>query len=325
VVFVLALLVAFTFRFWMPIASPNPRIDVFAMGQQSAEHVLEGKNPYATPVRVDPEGRTDRRSTLDGYVYPPGALFVQTLAYAAVRDVRYGSVLAEAVVAFALWRLARKRWREPTAELIALLFLYFPRGLFVLEQAWTDTIVLMFFALFLILRDSGKYSGGAAVFGLMVSVKQYMVLALTHFTVLEKRWRPVAISLGALVLATVPFALFDARSFLRNGILFVGQRPIDDLSLTTSALLARSYGVALPAWWSVCIGVFLTVVTLVLQRRMDPVLGFNYSLAITYFGMFLFGAAAFCNWYYLVAGFVLFTLVMSGSGGHGLPSAPEPH
>ena len=296
------------------------------MGQQSSEHLLQGKNPYATPVRVDPEGRTDRRSTLDGYAYPPGALAVQTLAYAATGDVRYGSVLAEAVVAFALWLLARRRWREATAELIALLFLYFPRGLFVLEQAWTDTVVLMFFALFLLLRESGKYSAGAAVFGLMVSVKQYMGLALAHFAVLERRWRSVAISLGVLFLVAAPFAVSDGQSFLRNGILFVAQRPIDDLSLTTSALLARSFGFALPAWWSVLIGVFLTIVTLLLQRQMNPLLGFNYSLAITYFGMFLFGSAAFCNWYYLVAGFVLFTLVMSEDGGDGsdyrLPRSP---
>ena len=57
-VFAIGVLAAFALRIWLPIASPAPVIDVFAQLQDSSQHLLQGKNPYTTPVSDVYQGKT---------------------------------------------------------------------------------------------------------------------------------------------------------------------------------------------------------------------------------------------------------------------------
>ena len=49
VVFFAAVAAGFVLRLAMPVVSPSPVIDVFAQFQESAQHLLEGLNPYTVP------------------------------------------------------------------------------------------------------------------------------------------------------------------------------------------------------------------------------------------------------------------------------------
>jgi hypothetical protein len=318
-VFVAAVVVALGFRLWMPVASPAPVIDVFAFCTESAQHLLEGKNPYTTPVADVYQGAAAGLGySIKAYIYLPADLLIQTASYALTGDVRYGYVLAELVVALILWRLSRRRWGESTAQLIALLFLYNPRSLFVIEQSWVDPLILMFFALFLLLRERGKPTAASIAYGYMLFLKQHLLFAFFQWFILERNWKRILTGLAVGFLTLLPFAIWDWRGLLHNGILFTVNVPFRADSLTIFSFLA-SLGVPHPSYsWAVPIGAVIMLLTFIPQRLIDPLRGYLFSVTITMFGMFLILSTSFCNYYYLVAGQLIFLLALGGR-----PPLPE--
>jgi hypothetical protein len=309
--FVAGALLACVFRIWMPMASPAPVIDTFSISQEASAFVLEGRNPYITPV-TDVYGGADIGYVLPAYVYLPAGLYVQVLSYAAAGDVRYAYVVAEILTALIAWRMARRRWPGPTAECIALLFLYNPRSLFVIEQGWLDPLVLACAALSLLLRDHQRPIAASLSYGYMVSVKPYMAYALIQWLIIERNRRHMAAALLVGILTVTPFLLADWRSFVANGVLFNALIPFRRQSLTVYALLSRTLGLLPPPGLTVLVGGILTGLTWIPQRRIQPIRGFLFAVTTTLFGMFLFGSSGFCNWYYLVGGFMIFLIAASG-------------
>lgn len=319
-VFLAAALVAAAFRLWIPLASPSPAIDVFSMSQQSAAHLLGGRDPYSAPVTDVYEGRNDPRFLVKAYVYSPAALYLQTLAYAATRDVRYASVFAELAVAFALWKLARRRWGDPVAELVTLLFLYNPRALFVIEQGWIDPLILALLGTFLLLREGGRRGAASAAYGFTLALKQNMAFAWPLWLIIERDWRRVLTGLAVAALTFLPFLVIGPKAFIENGVLLTALVPFRDDTLTVTSLLARTWGFRPPPGWTAGIGTVLTVVAFLPQKRIEPLRGYLFAIATVTFGMFLLGTATFCNWYYLVAGLLLFLL--AAGDGRAEPGAP---
>jgi len=312
VVFIAAVLAALAFRLWMPVASPAPVIDVFSFCTESAQHLLQGKNPYTTPVSDVYNGAVNWGYDIKAYIYLPADLLIQTASYGLTGDVRYGYVLAELVVALVLWRLSRRRWGDSTAQLIALLFLYNPRSLFVLEQSWVDPLILMFFALFLLLRERGKPTAASIAYGYMLFLKQHMLFAFFQWFILERNWKRILTGLAVGFLTLLPFAIWDWRGLLQNGILFTVRVPFRADSLTIFSLLAR-FGVPQPSYsWAVPIGAVIMLLTFIPQRKIDPLRGYLFSVTITMFGMFMILSTSFCNYYYLVAGQLIFLLALGG-------------
>src|SRR3989338_5224881 len=105
--FGIAVLITFAFRLAMPGASPKPTIDVFVVIQESAEHLLEGRNPYDTPISNALKRQPHR---FLGYPYPPASLYPLVIGYALFGDARYIYILCEAIAAAVLWYFARSRW-----------------------------------------------------------------------------------------------------------------------------------------------------------------------------------------------------------------------
>jgi hypothetical protein len=312
-VFLLAVAAAFGFRIWLPIVFPNTAVDTFTVSQESAQHLLEGKNPYNTPVSEAERGTNRFGYLVRAYDYLPANLYLQTAAYGLTGDVRYVYVFAEAVVALAVWLLARRRWEEGVAELVCLLFLYHPCGLFVLEQAWTDPLILLAFALYLLLREGRRDSLASAAYGYMLSLKQYLVFFFVQWFFLERRWRQVLIAVAVGGLTAAPFLIADWRSFVREGVLFVVlEVPFRPDSLTLFGFLWERFGIQPPPAWSFTVGLLITVILLVPLRRMPRLRGYLFAVTTTTFGLFLFGSQAFCNYYYTVGGLLLLLLVLGG-------------
>ena|GEM_PF-725351 len=318
-----AVIVAFAFRIWMPIASPAPKIDVFSNSQESAQHLLQGKNPYTTPVSAVYQQQTGQRVYTDGYAYLPGTLYLQSASYWLTGDVRYAYVLAELIVAFSLWRLVRVRWDPSIGELTVLLFLYNPKALFVLEQSWVDPLILMFFALFLVLRAYRRPLLASASFGAMVVLKEYMVVAFFQWLIIERDWKRI---LTALVVGTailVPFTGPLVRYFTARGGFYSGSGGSPD-SLTIFSWVYRTFGLMPPPASALVAGLVLAAVTIVAQWGRPSLRGFTIGLTMTFLGMFLAGTSSVCNWYYLVAGFLIFALGLGGKRPEmGLESTSE--
>ncbi len=300
---------AFLFRVWLIFASPSPVIDVFAQFQESAQHILAGLNPYTTLVSDVYQGTRDYGYHMLGYAYPPSNLYLHVLFYFLFKDIRFGYVLMELIAAFSLYKIIPTPQKK-FAELITLLFLYNPRGLFVLEQAWSEPFILGFFALFVYLFIRNQKSSWLPVlYGYLVSLKQYLVFFIFSYLILEKRKSRIFTMLGIIILTTLPFWLWDAHSFLKYGLLFQFKTPFREDGLTLVSVFYRWFGWTAGKGLAVVLGFAINIFWL-WRFKKESVSNYLYLSTLTLFSMFLMGSQAFCNYYYLVGNLLLFILAI---------------
>jgi hypothetical protein len=317
-VFIAGVISGLGLRIWMLQVSPAPVIDVFVEFQESAQHLLAGLNPYTVPVSDVYRGTQDYGYRLLGYAYLPANLYLQTAGYAFTGDFRYACIAAEAVVAFALYQLASPAQGRRVAMLIVLLFLFHPRGLFVIEQGWTEPFIAGAFALFLWLRARRPESlAAAAAYGYMLSLKQYLVYFVLHLFMIERRGKALAVAAMTGLLTCVPFLVWDASSFFTYAVKFQLETPFRPDGLTIVSLLHRLFGFTAGKWLAGLVGLAVALYT---YRRFLPLglLGYLFAVTLTTFAIFLFGSQAFCNYYYLVSVLCLFLFAV-----HARPSGTE--
>lgn len=321
-VFLVAAVVALAFRIWLPLAvsSSSLRVDTFTSNQESARNLLEGKNPYHTPLSDVEEGARHFGYTLRAYTYLPANLYFYTAAYWATGDVRYANVFAEAAVLLILWLIAKRHWEEGAAELICLLFLYHPSSLFIIEQCFTEPLILLLMALFLLLRLWGRDSLACVAYGCLLSLKQYLLFFFLQWFLIERRWRLVLLGMLAGALSAAPFLIADCASFLREGLLYGLHIPFRADSLTIFGFLRQTLGVLPPPAWSFLVGALFTAATWIAVQPLAKLRAYLFAVAITTFGTFLFGSRAFGNYYYLVSGLLLFLIAIEGRSAEARPA-----
>jgi hypothetical protein len=296
----------FALRIWMLRVSPAPVIDVFVEFQESARHLLAGLNPYTVPVSDVYRGTQDYGYRLLGYAYLPANLYLQTLAYSLAGDFRYACIAAEAIVAFALYRVAGPGRR--VAMLAVLLFLFHPRGLLVIEQGWTEPFIAGAFALFLWLRARRPESlGAAAAYGYMLSLKQYLVYFVLHLFMIERRGKALAVAAATGLVTLVPFLVWDPSSFFTYAVKFQLETPFRPDGLTVVSLLYRLFGFTAGKWLAGLVGLGVALYTYRRFLRLGLV-GYLLAVTLTTFSIFLFGSQAFCNYYYLVSVLCVFLI-----------------
>jgi hypothetical protein len=307
---------AIFFRIMVPIVSPAPIIDVFAFSQESAQLLLKGKNPYVEKLRDPYQGQASFVVS-EHFAFPPANLYPLTLSYLAFGDVRYLSVAGDLLVALVLYRITRARWTSETAELISLAFLFHPRGLYIINFAWTENILLACFALFLLLSLRGKQAAAAATYGYFLSLKQYLLFFFLHWFIVERKiWR-VLLGIGVAVATAAPFIIWDFDSFWEGAILFnVTKTGFREDSLSITSALYPVMG-PINKSLSVIVGGIVSLCAFGVMRN-QGLAGYCRAATLSTFAMFVFGSQAFCNYYYLVGGLLLFTLIQS-------PPEPSPH
>jgi len=192
-----------------------------------------------------------------------------------------------------------------TARLAAALFLTQPRGMFVLEQGWTEPIAVLMVALslFAMIRLP-RLNGWAG--GLAVVTKQYLVLAvplLVRFGASRSGGGAGSLGLRAAfagTLVTLPFALWHVPSFIDSVVLLQTREPFRSDSLSYLSWAAREgWGTGSIVWALVAACIALLVSAF---RTPNTAAGFAASLALSSFAMFAFGSKAFCNYYFFVVG-----------------------
>lgn len=308
--FLTIVIVAFAFRVWMPIVSPNPTIDVFIYIQDSAKHFLQGMNPYTIPFDHRLSGI---RVWNVGYPYPPGGLYLHTLGYLLLGDARYIYILAEAVFCFTLWHIAGRNESRVFGELLVLLFLSHPHGTFVLEQAWTEPLILLSLSLFLLSKIHGKETLAAAVQGYMLHVKQYLLYFAIHWLMMMRRRLDFLMGVFVMLLVPLPFLLVDMSGFW-NAITvhFEASIAFHTQSLSISTFLYRNFGVAWGVLTGPIIGAIFAVGTFFLFRKFSGIFGYLFAATLTTFSMFALGGQAYSNQYYLIAGLLLLLIAVQG-------------
>ena len=147
--------------------------------------------------------------------YPPSVIYCNCVSWLLFKDVRAVWVIFDVLAALLMYALARRchpgEQGARLCQLLPLTFLFLPRSLFVIEQSWTEPLVVVSMAGFALAAESGRWpalTGG--LLGLWLGSKQYVALAIPMVLKL-RRWRAAtwicAVAVGlALVL---PFAIWD--------------------------------------------------------------------------------------------------------------------
>jgi len=292
--------------------------------------LLQGQNPYAITFQniygadsgfYNPGAVSGGRVTF-GYPYPPLSLLLAVPGQLLAGDYRY-SELAAVVLGAGLIG-----YTQPTitARLAAAIFLTQPRGMFVLEQGWTEPIAILMvaLALFTMIRHP-RLAGWAG--GLAVVTKQYLMLAvplLLRFGASRSGFGAVGFGLRGVLagtLVTLPFALWHVPSFVDSVVLLQTREPFRSDSLSFLSWAAREgWGTGSIVWAIVAACIALIVSA---SRTPNTPAGFAASLALSSFAMFAFGSKAFCNYYYFVVGTLCCSIAAQSAPSGLTPAAPN--
>jgi hypothetical protein len=299
------ILISTLLGWWVLTASPHPAIDVVVVHHDAIQALIHGHNPYAiTFENIYGAGspfysasEIDRDRVLFGYPYPPLSLLFALPGALIFGDYRYAMLLA-LVGAAALIGYGR---RDAVNKLAAVLFLTTPGIFFVLEQGWTEPVVVLLIAATVFAgRRSPKVS--SVMGGLLLSVKQYLILAVPALWVLGRalgvrRFLAIVVTIAAVV--TLPFFVWSPRAFVHSVVQVQLQEPFRKDSLSYLSLAAHAGWGEGSALWTVGAASAALAFTLSFSRRRAR---FPLMLAFTYLATFAFGQKAFANYYFLVSG-----------------------
>ncbi|MGV3622196.1 MAG: hypothetical protein ACO1OB_15335 [Archangium sp.] len=313
---------------WLFHVSPSPDIDVFAFQTQSAQALVHGENPYALRFRDIYFGRAEYDAvalygeglSVDGvlqfgFPYFPLSLLLTTPAQVLLGDYRYTQLLAVLFTAGVMF------WLRPgrNAVLAGALFVFSPRIFFVLEQGWTEPLVVALLAA-VALANEKKPSLTPWVFGLLLAVKQYTLFMVPlGWLLLADDQRNVKSALlffakAALTasVVTLPFVLWNPGEFWFSVVKLQTLQPFRGDSLSVMAKLAGMTGKQPAAWWAFIVA---TVVTgLSLWRIPRGSAGFLVAVTVTYLAFFATSKQAFANYYFLVIGAAALAAAALGRG-----------
>lgn len=320
------LLVHFALGAWVLRHSPNPTIDVFVFQQEATAALLHGTNPYTLTfpnIYGDQPyygpGVTANGRVNFGFPYPPVSLLLALPGYLVAGDYRYAQLLALTLSGLLL-ALARP---GKLPLLAAALLLFSPRVFFVLEQGWTEPLVVVLLALTVTCACRWPRWLPIAL-GLFVASKQTLIavplLALLlvggvgHWRVWWRLlWRAAAVAL----VVTLPLALTALREFVYSVLLLQFYQPLRTDALSFVAVLTR-HGFQVPGW--LAFGVLVVVLVLVLWAGVPTPAGFASGIGVAYLCFFAFNKQAFCNYYFFTLAALAVGIAVTQPGGSGTPA-----
>ncbi|WP_127717876.1 hypothetical protein [Halobacteriovorax sp. HLS] len=294
-------------------ASPNPLIDVYTVTQEGADFLLNGINPYSSQYSDIFNGRY---GYVAGYVYWPGILLTLSPFKWVLSDVRYFYVVSYILTLIAFNKLMLgEKIKQETRKIFLLLWMSFPVVYFVLEQTWTENLIIAQLSTLLLLLQRRRFYFAAIVLGFLCATKQYNLFlailtcayAFTHLRIKTFFTFLLICALSAIIIFT-PFLIWNHHDFIQVTLVdLLRYEPRAD-SLSWASWLFHHYQIRIPSLISMSIYLLPTLIGsyfIVLKKKND-LRELIFWLITTYFCVFLFGKQAFCNYYYLIS-FLLIT------------------
>jgi hypothetical protein len=242
------------------------------------------------------------------FSYPPLQLLLAALPQRLLGDYRYLQAAAVTGSA-ALLLLARP---GVNARLAAGLLLTAPSLVLVVEQGWTEPMVVLFLSLTLFSAARARRLLPLALAGLF-AIKQY-TLALAPLVFLLEQERKAGLvlllrSLGLAALTVLPFALWNGPGLWNDLVRFQVLQPFRADSFAFPALLlARGLPVT-PQWLAFAL-LFLSVGLVTLRGPKGPS-GFAAGTALGFVLFFGFSKQAFYNYWYFALAALCWALALS--------------
>lgn len=294
---------------WVIHDSPKPYIDTYFFQSEAVEALLSGRNPYRIHyANIYPNesyygpGLFVNNLSRFGYPYPPLPLYFATLGRLFGGDFRYAQLFGMTAAGVLIAALGSFR---TVGSLAALLFLFTPRGLFVLEQSWTEPY-LVFLLAAVALCSRRSWAATPWVTGLLLVAKQYTFLIAPLVWLLPRPpsarslWRFAGSAAVSGAVVTLPLVLLRPLPFLKSVALLQFRQPFRADALSFSAYGVALGGQPLPEWLVFVAAV--VAILIALWRAPRTTAGFCAAVALTYLCFFVFAKQAFCNYYYFVIG-----------------------
>ena len=301
-------------RVLTPLVSPAPHIDVFVFGQMALDYLFQGVSPYS-------QSFPDNYSAVYGYApkfcYPPLILYLTAPFKLFFSDHRFVYVVADTIAATSLFVLARKGGGNYSRSLfVSLLWLSFPVSLFIIEQAWIDSILIAELGLLALALSGRKNILTGILLGMVAGTKQYGVLAvipilawcLSHGVSKKQIGKIVIVALATALASIGPFLVWDLRGLYQNVFLDLMGHALRTDGFSLLSLWQQEFGVVLSSGSSLILtgAVLLLSTGFVLKTQGKQ--NWATGLAIIYSFVFLFAKQAFCNYYQIVAYLLLVTV-----------------
>lgn len=288
------------------ILGGTPVIDVFALLQGAGQGLAAGHNPYELAFPAAPPGQTD-----DCFTYLPATVLL-TAPGVWLGDARWAELVL-LLVAGGL--LVRHLWDRGGARLgLAVLVVVLPGTVYLVQQAWTETLLLPALVATALLAERGRTGWAAVAFGVALATKQHVVLLVPLLLLCRFRLRDLAAAAGTAAALTLPWLLANPARFVActTDFFLTGEAPRTSLSLWPH----------LPEPLRLPLLVVALLAGYLLAGRYCPRTGSGFLLGaavvLTTFG--LVNKQTFANQWWLVAALIVAGLALAGRP----PSAPMP-
>ncbi|MBC7396720.1 MAG: hypothetical protein H7333_04680 [Bdellovibrionales bacterium] len=282
------------------LLSPSPHMDVFQSNRLAVDFFLHGQNPYSA---VYPDIYRNEFDYHPGFLYWPGALYLQTVSQLIFSDIRVVLALGWVIAGFLL--------REQKKSLA--LWMTLPILAFGFEQAWLDPLIALGGALALYGIREKKHAYWILGAVLAASVKQYgfMVgLFSVLYCALEYGIAGVRksfwIMAGAFALVMLPMILWAPHDFLQMTVLTHTSAKIRPDALNFTAFWLKMTGAELPNSFqllAIVLGLGLAIFHVVQNGHVRRLKVVPEAWAIFFGFSIFFGKFAFCNYYWLLISF----------------------
>lgn len=295
---------------WVIAHSPEPFIDVWYFQQEGVEALVEGTNPYqpiyddiydGTSPYYGPGIVEEGRLTV-GFPYPPLSLLMAAPGKLLAGDHRFAQLVALELAAVLI--VLTRPTRVTVAAALCVLFM--PRTLLVVERGFTEPFGVLLLALvgFMSVRAPRLLSFAV---GLLIAVKQYLLLGLPLAVLLLRRTSTgrMRLGVGALAVATLvtlPLALQDLDAFVNSTVRFLASQPFRTDSMTFLVLAPDQLATNATLIGFAVLALGLIVVVL---RTPRSTTGFMVALAFLLLLFFAFGKQGAINYYFLIGSALL--------------------
>lgn len=297
-IFLAMLAIAMLVRLFMIWSSPSPHIDVYDFLRLGALGFARGENPYTMTYT-----KLYKNVTPDYYQYLPGMIF-QTIPFVAVLgDPRYALIAAEFLVAFLIFKISKKK---EDGFIYSLIILNNPISSYMIEQSYTEPLILALLVLFAWFFVRKKNYIAAITFGLLLATKQHAIVLLPIlfqlFSKLKNKIKLFFLMVFTATIIILPFYFWSPADFMHDTVFLLINSPPRYDGLTFFSFLYRfgiSYNFILSA------GIISFSLLFIYTRKLTDLSSFFYLSASIFLVIFFFNKWSYINYYYFIAQLLL--------------------
>src|SRR3954453_16834278 len=189
------------------VVVPDPHIDVWYLLQQSSDGLRHGQDMYRQHWQHS-------HGLQAIYPYLPWTTVLLAPFRWLTTDVRAGLLLASLLTS---WQLRRIAPLAPAA--LALLVLVHPHWAFLIDQSWTEPLLLALLTAAVIAVGTGRPMWAVPALAVALACKQHIVLLLPLFALWRSfGWKRTAQSAGLALLLVLPWVVWDPHQFWHDAV-----------------------------------------------------------------------------------------------------------